>query len=401
MRAVAQRNFGLDLLRCLAIAIVLANHAFLGFFVELGDVAWTGWKAAVSTLSMISIEWLFVLSGFLIGTMMMRSFEVEPTWWKRTRSFWLRRWFRTLPNYYLFLGVNCLIVLWGATPLPVGEPRWQFLVFAQNLFGPEHQPLFFNESWTLALDEWFYLVLPLLVGLAAVAGAGARRSFAVAAIALIAIPTVLRFAAPLPEDNYAWDFNMRRVTILHLDATGWGVLAAMVNRWRPEAWLRNQGRKALAGAALMAIGLLGVEELVFDGIPWRGENLHIVTQWPRLAAALILTCTGAGTFLAFPWITTIRPFGPRWRHIVEDVSNYTYSIYLSHFPVMFIVTGVLNRGADDVNHGALWLELVLWLVLVFVVSRLVYTIFEKPLSDLRERYTRKVDASPFGPATPP
>ena len=45
------RNFGLDVLRCLSIAGVLANHAFLGFFVVYGGVAWVGRKAAVSTAS--------------------------------------------------------------------------------------------------------------------------------------------------------------------------------------------------------------------------------------------------------------------------------------------------------------------------------------------------------------
>ena len=83
------------------------------------------------------------------------------------------------------------------------------------------------------------------------------------------------------------------------------------------------------------------------------------------------------------------------------MSNYTYSIYLVHFPLLFIVTGVFNRGEDGVATHLLWLELVLWAALVAVLAPAIYHSFEKPVSDLRERFTRRVDASPFGPAPPP
>lgn len=399
-----QRNFGLDLLRCAAIAMVLANHAFLAFFVELGDVPWTGLRAALSIVSFISIEWLFVLSGFLIGTMMIRSFDLEPTWWRRTRSFWLRRWFRTLPNYYLFLLVNALIFWWGATPLPIGRFQWRFVAFAQNLAWHERLPFFFNEAWSLALDEWFYLVLPLLVGLAFVLASrrDTRRAFLAGTAILILVPTLLRLLRPVPPDNYAWDLEVRRVTLFHLDATGWGVLAAVLNRWHPDAWNRHVGRKAAAGALLMALGILGAEELFFGGLPLAGRTVPVLTAWPPFAPVFLLTLTGLGTFLAFPWIALRKAPAGLARKAVEHVSNYTYSIYLSHFPVLFVVTGLLNRGEDGVPLGQLWLEALLWLLLTAAVAVTVHHTFEKPVSDLRDRFTRKVDASPFGnPATPP
>ena len=75
-----QRNFGLDVLRTVAITVVLLNHGYLGFFVANGLSKWEGWNAAISACAVFSIEWLFVLSGFLIGSMMIRSFETRGGW---------------------------------------------------------------------------------------------------------------------------------------------------------------------------------------------------------------------------------------------------------------------------------------------------------------------------------
>ena len=93
------RNAGLDYLRTMAIFIVLANHAFINFFIYTETSAWEGVLAKISLQSVISIEWLFVLSGFLIGTIMIRSFSKSDSWWQCSKDFWMRRWFRTLPSY--------------------------------------------------------------------------------------------------------------------------------------------------------------------------------------------------------------------------------------------------------------------------------------------------------------
>lgn len=398
-----QRNFGLDALRCFAIALVLANHAFLGFFVELGHVAWSGPKAFLSILTMISIEWLFVLSGFLIGAMMIRSFEREATWWKGARSFWLRRWFRTLPNYYLFLLVNILIVSTGVSPLPVGQYSVKFAFFAQNLAWREEVPFFFNEAWSLALDEWFYLLMPILVGIGArLARRTVRTSFVLATATLILVPLLFRLTTPLPANPFAWDQGIRRVTLMHLDATGWGVLAAMTSRWWPGFWSRGVRAKAAVGITLMAAGLLAIEEMFFGAVLPGRLDWHLFTAWPRFPVAFALTLTGAGTFLAFPWIASWPAPSGAVRKAVEGISNYTYSLYLSHFPLMYILTGALSPGAAAIALPILWAQTLVWLGVTVGVSALVYHSFEKPVSDLRDRFTRKVDASPFAnPAAPP
>lgn len=397
-----RRNFGLDVLRCAAILIVLVNHAFIGFFLGLGGAAWDERNGAASLVSFVSIEWLFVLSGFLIGTMMIRSFDTAGTFWSRARSFWLRRWFRTFPNYYLFLVVNIAIVAWGLHGVHlVGPFTWEYAVFSQNVVDAESVPFFYNEAWSLALDEWFYLVLPLLVGLGIwAARRKTRDAFLAATAALILVPTILRVLVPIPADPLEWDLRIRRVTLFHLDATGWGVLAAIANRWTPAFWTRGVVPKAVAGFILMGIGVLSVQAMM--GFLPQGATA-VFMAWPRFPFAFALTCTGLGTFLALPAIARLRPPGTRSRKAVETVSNYTYSIYLSHFPLIFLLGEAVARtwGETVVPGRILWPLTILWFLLVFGVSAVVYHVFEKPTSDLRERFTRKIDASPFGPAPPP
>src|SRR5579883_268892 len=121
------RRFGLDVWRALAITLVLVGHASF-FFLPLTSKldAWYG-------LAFLGVELFFVLSGFLIGGILIAEFR-DGTF--RLRQFWLRRWLRTLPNYFLFLALN--IVLYRA--MNGAWPQFGlFLVFLQNFAWP-HPP---------------------------------------------------------------------------------------------------------------------------------------------------------------------------------------------------------------------------------------------------------------------
>ena len=380
-----QRNFGLDALRTAAITVVLMNHGYMVFFLDTGLSRFEGWPAAISACAVFSIEWLFVLSGFLIGSMMIRSFETRGRWLASARDFWLRRWFRTFPNYYLFLVVNAALVWWGVGQ---GSFSWPFAVFSQNLARPEAVPLFFAEAWSLALDEWFYFLMPLLLGLAALAWRLERRQvFWIVALTLILLPTLARTVVTPPADFLEWDSRIRRITVMHLDATGWGVLAAIVNRWHPGWWQRRQGRKALAGAALM----LGAAAAMFYfmRVDWRA------VAGGRFNDLALISAPTFGVLLILPWLSARSPGAGAARWLSARIGDYSYSIYLCHFPLLMIITHAVKWLGWDMA-AAVWPLVLLWLVLVLLLSALVFHGFEKPISDLRERFTRRVQAGPFG-----
>jgi len=94
------RVFGLDFLRALAILLVLVAHASF-MFLPLTHRLEAWWM-----LGHLGVELFFVLSGFLIGAILVKQAQAARL---RIGRFWLRRWLRTLPNYYLLLGINIVI----------------------------------------------------------------------------------------------------------------------------------------------------------------------------------------------------------------------------------------------------------------------------------------------------
>jgi peptidoglycan/LPS O-acetylase OafA/YrhL len=193
-------------------------------------------------------------------------------------------------------------------------------------------------------------------------------------------------AHPAAMEFFQWDAEVRRTTVLHLDATGFGVLAAVVNRWLPQWWGSRRTAKLAGGLALQALGLALVWGMVDKG--WADAT----ARW--LASAFAITAMGTGTFLAMPWLTQAHVrFAPlQW--LIDRISLYSYSLYLVHFPLIFVSLYLFPVRADT----AAWqvaLVAAAWFACVMALAGLTYHFFEKPVSDIRERFTRHVDASPF------
>ncbi len=229
--------------------------------------------------------------------------------------------------------------------------------------------------------------MPILVGLAGWAGRlKPRTTFLAAALTLVLLPTVARLLVVPAPTLHEWDETMRRVTLFHLDATGWGVLAAIASRWWPEGWSRGKRGKALLGLVLIVLGCVCAQSYYFGG--W------LLERAPRLNNVLSLALPAAGTVLALPWIASLRPRGGAFGWTVDRISAYSYSIYLCHIPLMFVLGAALSPEAR-LSAPAVWAQAAVWFILVFPLAAIVHHVFEKPVSDLRERFTRKVDANPF------
>lgn len=381
--APAMRNSGLDHLRALSIAVILLNHAAIGFLFSSGQVSYSGWASALSTMTVIANDWLFVLSGYLIGAIMIRSFDMRGSWWSRARSFWLRRWFRTLPTYYLFLVVHAILAFLAIAP---GTFSPLYLVLSQNLFWPESQPIFFAESWSLAVNEWFYFLMPLSVAVLLFFRLSTKQAFLIASLCLILIPVILRALVPVNTDFLSWDALVRRITFLHLDATGWGLLAATLNRWHPALWERYARERALSGALVMLLGLYMVAGLQLPSL--------IPAHLYRFSQTASITLMAAGTFLLLPWITRLTLRSSKLAQSSTILSQYSYTVYLTHFPVMFVILHVTSLGSSS-GPLELFSALVLWIVSTALTTYLVYHYYEHPIVSLRERLTTRVLATPF------
>src|SRR5213595_4046815 len=144
-----QRQPGLDLLRALAIIVVVIYHAALFGFKLPGRVDRFGW---------IGVDLFFVLSGYLIGGQLLAPLAREQS--IKLGRFFARRVLRIMPAYFVILAVYFLLPLWREYP-DMAQPLWKFLLSVQNI--ALHGGTAFSHAWSLAVEDQFYLVLPLLL----------------------------------------------------------------------------------------------------------------------------------------------------------------------------------------------------------------------------------------------
>src|SRR5256714_10016535 len=174
-----ERQPGLDLLRALAVIVVVIYHAALFGFKLPGRVDRFGW---------IGVDLFFVLSGYLIGGQLLASLARGNQ--INLGRFFARRVLRIMPAYFVVLTFYFLLPSWREYP-EMSQPLWKFLLSVQNI--ALHGGTAFSHAWSLAVEDQFYLVLPLLL---LVLYPRPRASVIIACIIIfggIALRTILAF----------------------------------------------------------------------------------------------------------------------------------------------------------------------------------------------------------------
>lgn len=143
----ALRVTGLDVLRSLAIILVIIYHysVFVSHNNNFGFISNIGW---------IGVDLFFVLSGYLISNQIFKALQLEKF---SLAKFYIKRIFKTLPNYYFVLALYFIVPSFAEKPIAL--PFWEYLIFVQNFNLPVSG---FSQSWSLCVEEQFYLLFPFL-----------------------------------------------------------------------------------------------------------------------------------------------------------------------------------------------------------------------------------------------
>ena len=351
--------FGLDAIRACAVTSVLLAHGSLFYTTGFPEA-----RYLLVIFGVLGVEIFFALSGFLVGRQLLLVAEGRATAWR----FLVRRWVRTLPNYYLFLAINAALAWWV---IDRQGPDWRFVWFAQELAWPATSQ-FFPESWSLAVEEWFYLLAAL-----AFAGAAAMRATPRALgwgllLLLVAGPVVRLLVQefhPIPIDA-----GVRKMSLLRLDSLAYGLAAAWLERYRPAAFERAKGLDVRIVAIVLAIASVAllarwsVNLAVFDVARDHGARLHAAVLFSALplAAAMLL-----------PFLSSWQRQGTRAVRGIGAIAAWSYSIYLVHFPLLLVLLQWWPVAPD--RTAMLVLRTAFWLAGTLVLSSLVYERFEGPL----------------------
>lgn len=353
-----ERIFGLDVMRGTAgIMVVLAHTSHL-----LGG----HWPWLPQLFSFDWVELFFVLSGYLIGGMLLDSLQGTGAPGIRCIDFLQRRWLRSLPNYHLFLVINLALVAWGLAPGMIGDRTWTYAVFLQNFHVPVDY--FFWESWSLAVEEWFYLLFPIIAfGLMALARVPSRAAYLITCALFILGPVLARhLVSGAVTDDLTWELHIRKLVITRLDAPGWGMLFLWLHRTYPGQWTRRR----------WPLFIVGVLMLVFT------ETVTYV-EAPFFKTILLESVLPIGVALLLPVLATWH-HGGAWAGPVRQVSMNSFAMYLVHLPVMYL----FGRHITQAAPWAAAAGYVLLLVAVYLVSRLVFLYWERPIMRLRDPLSR-------------
>ena len=272
-----ERQAGLDLLRALAIILVVIYHAGIMGFPLPGRVHRWGW---------IGVDLFFVLSGYLIGGQLLAPLARDRP--IKLGRFFARRALRIMPAYFIVLAIYFLLPSWHEYP-EMSQPLWKFLLSVQNV--ALHGGTAFSHAWSLAVEDQFYLALPFL--LLALTGRPRAAIIVPSVIVLggIALRAFLALQNPSVDGGVsfrgfqAWIYYP---TWTRLDPLVFGVMLAAIEKFRPRWW------KRLANYAIW-LWLPGLAVIVYA--LWLGEGEYInfaacIWQFPLLAVgfAALLVC---------------------------------------------------------------------------------------------------------------
>ncbi len=314
-------------------------------------------------LAFYGVEVFFVLSGFLIGSILLslrpsfKNLRVLPT-------FWQRRWFRTLPNYFLFLVINIIFFLLGSLKLPNLLP---YFLFLQNWLWV--QPHFFAETWSLAVEEWFYLLFPIAI-FAFHQRLNYEKALVISALVFLIIPTTLRVVWAFSGHNN-WDEEFRKVAVLRLDSIMYGVLAAYIKIAFPVFWKKAKQVSLLTGLGILVAAWHYLVETGFN--TWVAKT--ILFSAISLGAAFLLPFCDQWQVLRENMIT----------HSFRRIALWSYSLYLCSLTISLIINIIYLSSSPNTLLASLAAGLAFF-GLSFVISASVYHYFEKPMMDLRERF---------------
>lgn len=283
------RVWRIDVLRGVAILLVLFGHGLLRIFGDLG----------YSYLAEAGVALFFVISGFCIHSGFLRGGSQLPLWYY-TRKFWWRRCWRIYPAYLV-----ALVVLWVVTreEHPGAVHFWSHLLLIHNLSAET----FWTVSaafWSLAAEWQIYLIYPFLLWLRQ--QIGPAKTFAIVA----SVSAGLRLFGFLTADTSA-----------PLNPAFWLSPAVLLfdwtlGAWLAEAWVKGERVKALEWLALPAATLFP--------FVWRSPFGHVF-------AFTIFALISAGAMSL--WLASNQP-QRRWSMGVAWVGLISYSLYLWHMPLL-------------------------------------------------------------------
>lgn len=345
------RIFGLDILRSIAIIMVVIEHG--------SSIRYFGAK-----MGTLGVELFFVLSGFLIGQILFRDFNGQTSF-KTLFNFWKRRWIRTIPVYYLVLFLKFLL-------LPtIGWNILYYMFFMQNNF---YGIDFFGVSWSLVIEEWFYLLIPLGLYLFIQSSKYHQLKVPFYILLVLIIINLLRVLwiskMNTPFGGIVGQFPLR------LDTMMVGVAMAYIKLNHKKVFV------FLSKPISFIVAILIFHIYVYFWGQATLINTLDESFWFRTGHFITLSISIA---ILLPFLDSNRKLNELnthniFRKLITWISLISYSLYLTHTDIAVIVQKISILKEFNLDNY------IFAMFLAFGFSSLLYFYFEKPILKLRDKF---------------
>ncbi len=372
------RIFGLDLLRFIAIFMVLLGHSLI----HVPKILWS----KINPFLYDGVSIFFVLSGFLIGGILVKILIKEKASYKGLLDFWKRRWLRTLPTYFLVL---IFLIFYTLIFMPTNFPNswYRFFFFTQNFLG-HYRPSFFAEAWSLSVEEWFYLLVPfILFSFLIIFKIHVKVTILMVSIFIILFVTWYRFHLyysfiipdkPNLEQIKAFkgflSMGIDYQVIPRLDSIMYGVVGAFFSHYYPKIWNNKLN---------FILVLLGLYILYYTKYEMGKSYGPFANIWcPTLISIAILSM--------LPFLSNLKKGLGNWTSWITFFSLISYSMYLVNLNIVTIalISNTIhgNYTSDLYIPGDYWIVdcLLFWIFTIFL-SFILYKFIELPFMKLRDK----------------
>ncbi|HLK04149.1 MAG TPA: acyltransferase [Candidatus Acidoferrum sp.] len=359
----------LDGIRGIAILSVLCFH-YLSMEGLTAQGSITDRLQRLVILGGTGVDLFFVLSGFLIGGILLDVKE-SPRFFS---TFYIRRFFRIFPVYYAWITAYILVAAFGGKRLlalshsgkapPLDFDIYNHYLFIQNFFLDRLHNLagsWFDHTWSLAVEEQFYVLIPLLIWLFS------RRALKLFLFFVVFSQPLLRVL--LFKTAWVSAGLIGQLTLTRADVLAFGVLAAVY--WRDEStrtWLQKNPRWIYAALFILFIGFAAF---------WK---------WSPYERAFAMEAVGFSTIAMFYTVLLAAalciPNGPiaalTRSNLLRQIGAVSYCMYLIHLVVDVACHAVILHATPKTSNLRGAFVTVFAAVLTFAIAKVSWVILERP-----------------------
>jgi len=352
----------LDLLRAAAVLLVLGRHAPV--IPEGSNELAEGFSALWFRLGWVGVDIFFVLSGFLVSGLLFREFAQRGK--LDLKQFFIRRGFKIYPSFYLLLLVSFLL------DLELGTRQMSpSVLLGEALYLRNYGYGIWNHTWSLAVEEHFYLLLPFFLLLLIHLFRKSTDPFRNLPVILLGMGAVMLVARWLTY--WSGPAQLSAVlygTHLRIDSLAFGVVIGYFYVFQPArlmSFVRQHRWLLLCLGLVLLTPAVALDPEQDWWIPTIGFTVFYLASGMILLAALSFK---------LPTNLVTRPFA--------YVGVQSYSIYIWHMAVLiWILPLMVNAFGLHLNPT---LQFIIYLIASLTIGCILGELIERPMLALRDRF---------------